>query len=151
MFSQPPPSERMHELSGVLHLVKAEQAKSLHMNEEDVCVYYYRRKMDKFWSGNYTHRIYSVLSFDGTSILVQARTEHFGWKACPSRMKLEDIPICDCGLKAWQASYCVFVGLFHWRQRILVLLISILPSIQDSGEISRVLNIRCAIYSLLIL
>jgi hypothetical protein len=35
------PAERVRELSGVLRLVKAEQAKGLHTNEDDVCVKYY--------------------------------------------------------------------------------------------------------------
>jgi hypothetical protein len=34
-------AERVRELSGVLRLVKAEQAKGLHTDEEDVCVKYY--------------------------------------------------------------------------------------------------------------
>lgn len=35
------PAERVRELSGVLRLVRAEPAKGLHTNEEDVCVKYY--------------------------------------------------------------------------------------------------------------
>jgi hypothetical protein len=45
------PAERVRELSGVLRLVKAERAKGLHMNEEDICGKYYRWKMDKASQG----------------------------------------------------------------------------------------------------
>ncbi|GAB7336447.1 hypothetical protein MBLNU13_g09741t1 [Cladosporium sp. NU13] len=40
-------AERVRELSEVLRLVKAERAKGLHTNEDDVCVKYYTWKMDK--------------------------------------------------------------------------------------------------------
>lgn len=67
------PAERVRELSGVLRLVRAERAKSLHVNEDDVCVKYYTWKMDKAWSGKHTLRLYSALSSDEASILVQTR------------------------------------------------------------------------------
>jgi ribonuclease HI len=35
------PAKRVRELSGVLRLVKVERAKSLHVNEDDICVKYY--------------------------------------------------------------------------------------------------------------
>jgi type II secretory pathway component HofQ len=41
------PAERVRELSGVLRLIKAERAKNLHTNEEDVCVKYYTWNRDK--------------------------------------------------------------------------------------------------------
>jgi ribonuclease HI len=41
------PVERVRELSGVLHLARTEQAKGLHINDEDICVKYYTWKMDK--------------------------------------------------------------------------------------------------------
>jgi hypothetical protein len=34
------PAERVRELSGVLRLVRAERARNLHTNEDDVCVKY---------------------------------------------------------------------------------------------------------------
>lgn len=67
------PTERVRELSGVLRLVKAERAKGLHTNEDDVCVKYYTEKEDKAWSGKHTLGLYGVLSSDEASILVQAR------------------------------------------------------------------------------
>jgi ribonuclease HI len=50
------PAKRVRELSGVLRLVKAERAKNLYMNEDDVCVKYYTWRMDKAWSGRHTLR-----------------------------------------------------------------------------------------------
>lgn len=91
------PAERVRELSGVLRLVKAERAKGLHTNEDDVCVRYYRWKMDKAWSGKHTLNLYGALSSDEASILVQARTEHRGLNACLFRKKLGDSPTCECG------------------------------------------------------
>ena len=64
------PAERVRELSGVLRLVKAERARGLHTNEDDVCVKHYTWKMDKAWSGKYTLRLYGALSSDEASILV---------------------------------------------------------------------------------
>jgi ribonuclease HI len=91
------PAERVRELSGVLRLVKAERAKGLHTNEDDVCVKYYTWKLDKAWSGKHTLRLYGALSSDEASILVQARTEHCGLNACLFRKKLADSPACGCG------------------------------------------------------
>ena len=91
------PAERVRELSGVLRLVKAVRAKSLHVNEDDVCVKYYTWKMDKAWSGKHTLRLYGALSSDEASILVQARTEHCGLNACLFRKKLAETPACECG------------------------------------------------------
>jgi hypothetical protein len=91
------PAERVRELSGVLRLVKAERAKNLYMNEDDVCVKYYTWKMDKAWSGRHTLRLYGALSSDEASILVQARTEHCGLNACLFRNRLADSPACECG------------------------------------------------------
>lgn len=91
------PAERVRELSGVLRLVKAERAKGLHTNEDDVCVKYYTWKMDRAWSGKHTLRLYGALSSDESSILVQARTEHCGLNACLFRKKLADSPTCGCG------------------------------------------------------
>jgi ribonuclease HI len=91
------PAERVHELLGVLRLIKAERAKGLHINEDDVCVKYYTWKMDKAWSGKHTLRLYGALSSDEASILVQARTEHCGLSACLFRKKLADSPACECG------------------------------------------------------
>ena len=68
------PAERVRELSGVLRLVKAERAKGLHVNEDDVCVKYHTWKMDKAWSGKHTLPLYGALSSDEVFILVQART-----------------------------------------------------------------------------
>jgi len=72
------PAERVRKLSGVLRLVKAERAKGLHINEEDVWVKYHTWKMDKAWSGKHRLSLYGELSSDEASILVQARTEHCG-------------------------------------------------------------------------
>jgi hypothetical protein len=91
------PAERVRELSGVLRLVKAERAKGLHTNEEDVCVKYYMWKMDKAWSSKHTLRLYGALSSDEASILVEARTERCGLNACLFRKKLADSPACKCG------------------------------------------------------
>ncbi|KAL1581903.1 hypothetical protein WHR41_09480 [Cladosporium halotolerans] len=91
------PAERVRELSGVLRLVKAERAKGLHTNEDDVCVKYYTWKMDKAWSGKHTLHLYGALSSDEASILVQARTEHCGLNACLFRKKLAYSPACECG------------------------------------------------------
>ena len=91
------PAERVREPSGVLRLVKAVRAKSLHVNEDDICVKYYTWKMDKAWSGKHTLRLYGALSSDEASILVQARTEHCGLNACLFRKKLADSPACECG------------------------------------------------------
>ncbi|KAM0707257.1 hypothetical protein Q7P35_006588 [Cladosporium inversicolor] len=49
--------------------VKAERAKGLHTNEDDICVKYYAWKVDKAWSGKHTLRLYGVLSSDEASIL----------------------------------------------------------------------------------
>ena len=89
------PSERVRELSGVLRWVRAERAKTLHTNEDDVCVKYYTWKMDKAWSGKHMLRLYGALSSDEASILVQARTEHCGLHACLFRKKLADTPACE--------------------------------------------------------
>lgn len=51
------PAERVRELSGVLCLVKAERAKNLHTNEEDVCVKYYTWRIDRAWSGKHMLRL----------------------------------------------------------------------------------------------
>jgi ribonuclease HI len=51
------PAEKVRELSEVLRLVRAERAKNLHTNEDDVCVNYYTCKMDKAWSGKHTLRL----------------------------------------------------------------------------------------------
>jgi hypothetical protein len=91
------PAERVRELSGLLRLVKAERAKGLHMNEEDICGKYYRWKMDKAWSGKHTLRFYGALSSDEASILVQARAEYYGLNVCSFRKKLADSPACECG------------------------------------------------------
>jgi hypothetical protein len=42
-------AEKVRELSGVLRLAKAEQAKGLHTKEDDACMKYYTWKMDKGW------------------------------------------------------------------------------------------------------
>jgi hypothetical protein len=91
------PAERVRELSGVLRLVKAERAKGLHMNEEDICGRYYRWKMGKAWSSKHTFRFYGALSSDEASILVQARAEYCGLKVALFRKKLADSPVCECG------------------------------------------------------
>ena len=62
------PAERVHKLSGVLRLVKAERSKSLHTNEDDTCVEYHTWKVDKAWSGKHTLCLYGTLSSDETSI-----------------------------------------------------------------------------------
>jgi hypothetical protein len=72
------PAERLRELSGVLHLVKAERAKGLHTNEEDVCMKYYTWQMGKAWSGKHRLYLYGALSSDQASILVQARRSTAG-------------------------------------------------------------------------
>jgi hypothetical protein len=43
--------------------------------------------MDKAWSDKHTLRLYGALSFNGASILGQARTEHCGLDACLFRKK----------------------------------------------------------------
>ena len=78
-------------------MVKAVRAKSLHVNEDDVCVKYYTWKMDRAWSGKHTLRLYGALSSDEASILVQAWTEHCGLNACLFRKKLADSPACEYG------------------------------------------------------
>jgi hypothetical protein len=72
------PAERVRELSEVLRLFKAERAKGLHTNEEDVCVKYYTWKMDKAWSGKHTLHLYRALSSEEASILVQTRRSTAG-------------------------------------------------------------------------
>jgi len=91
------PSERVRELSGMLHLIDRERSKPLHVNEGDVRVRYYTWKMDRAWSASHTLRLYGALSSDEASILVQARTEHCGLNACLFRKKLADSPPCECG------------------------------------------------------
>jgi hypothetical protein len=91
------PAERLRELVRVLSLVKAEWARNLHTTEDDICVKYYTWKMDKAWLGKHTLRLYGALSSDEASILVQARTEHYGLNACLFRKKLADSPACECG------------------------------------------------------
>jgi hypothetical protein len=73
-------------------LVKAEWAKNLHTNDDDICVKYYTWKMDKAWSSKHTLRHYGALTSDETSILVQAQTEYCRLKACSFREKLVDSP-----------------------------------------------------------
>lgn len=41
------PAKRVHKLSGVLRLVKAERPKSLHTHEDDTCVEYHTWKVDE--------------------------------------------------------------------------------------------------------
>lgn len=91
------PAERVRELSGVLRLVKAERAKDLRTNEDDICVKYCTWKMDKAWSGKHALGPPGALSSDDAFILVQARTEHCGLNACLFRKKLADSPACECG------------------------------------------------------
>ena len=56
--------KRVRELSRVLRLVKVEQAKDLHTNEDSVCVRYYTWRIDKAWSGQHTLCLYGALSSD---------------------------------------------------------------------------------------
>jgi hypothetical protein len=91
------PAKRIRKLSGVLHLVKAERAKNLYMNEDNVCVKYYTWMMGKAWSGRHTLRLYGALFSDEASILVQARMEHCGLNAYLFRKKLADSSACECG------------------------------------------------------
>lgn len=91
------PAERVRELSGVLRLVKAEQAKGLHNKEDDVCVKYYTWEMVEVWADKHTLRLHGALSSDEASILVQARTERCGLNACLFRKKRADSPACECG------------------------------------------------------
>jgi hypothetical protein len=65
------PAKRVRELWGVLLLAKAERAKGLHTNEDDICVKYHTGKMDRAWSCKHTLRLYGALSSDKASILVQ--------------------------------------------------------------------------------
>ena len=65
------PVGRVRGLSGVLRLIKAERAKGLHTNEDDVCVKYYTWKIDKARSGKHTLCLYRALSSYEASILVQ--------------------------------------------------------------------------------
>jgi hypothetical protein len=90
------PAERVRELSGVLRLVKAEQAEHLHTNEEYVCVKHYTWKVNKA-SGKHTRRLSGALSSDEASILEQARTEHCRLNACLFRRTFADSPTCECG------------------------------------------------------
>ena len=85
------PTERVRELLGVLHLVKAEWAKGLHMNDY-VCVIYHTWKMDKAWSGKHTLHLCGTPSSDEASILVLARTEHYRLNICLFRKKSADSP-----------------------------------------------------------
>jgi hypothetical protein len=53
--------------------------------------------MDRASSVTHTLRLYGALSSDEASILVQARTEHYGLNACRFRKRLVDGPACECG------------------------------------------------------
>lgn len=82
------PAERVRKLSRVLRLVRAERAKDLHTNEDDVCVKDYTYKMDKTWSGKRILRLYGPFPPGEASTLVQVRTKHCGLNACLFRKKL---------------------------------------------------------------
>jgi hypothetical protein len=108
-------AERVREQAVVLHLVKAERAKGLYTNEDDVCVRYH---IYKAWSGKHMVHLYGALSSNEASILLQARTGHYGLNACLSRKKLADSPACEygggdetAGLKVVRASIRFFFSI----------------------------------------